>query len=287
MTMLTPEDFGEGRGTPMMLTSVAGLQFYDYATRDDLIGDVIPGFGDRVQLVREPRNIHDEHAIQVMWRDGRIMLGHLSREVAADLAPVIDSGVLLRGYVLAGGDGSAWSAVIAICGDAIPRKWRRHSMRWRRRFWIIQEASEAASRKKAEDDRQSIRRAAIKADEIARRNRRRADAAHALAKVVVAGDDVPPARLPLPRAPTEAEAGRCFGWWDDIPTDDAGPIFRTKTQWSEAGYRVVTGAEPCARIEYGQWRRRRDYPLFAAHQVVPKRVPTPAQMAAAYARDIR
>lgn len=284
-TMLTPSDFGEARAEKMMMTTVAGLQFYDYATHDDLIGEVIPAFGDRVQLVRQPYNRHDRNAVQVMWRDSRVMLGHLPREVAADLAPMMDAGALLRGYVLTGGDGSAWSAAVAICGDAIPRKWQRHSMAWRRRFWVTYDDGQIAARERAESCRRAAKGDAIEAAEIARRDRRRANAAHALAMLVVGGDEKRDLAT-LPRVPTEAESRR-FGWWDDIPSDEAGPILRTKTHWGDAGYRLMKDAPPFATIEYGSGKRHRVYHLFGAHQVVAKKRQTPAQLAAVYARDVR
>ncbi len=63
------------RGEPWLDTTVAGLQFYDYAGIDELTGEpLIPAAGDRLSLVREPENPHDPNAVEVWWRNG-IRLG--------------------------------------------------------------------------------------------------------------------------------------------------------------------------------------------------------------------
>ncbi len=109
------------RGEPWLDTTVAGLQFYDYAGIDELTGEpLIPAAGDRLSLVREPENPHDPNAVEVWWRNG-IRLGHLPRLVAAAVAGPLDAGVALRAYVAHGGDGEAWSARALLVGP----RWRR------------------------------------------------------------------------------------------------------------------------------------------------------------------
>lgn len=106
------------RGEPWVDSSIAGLQFYDYAGIDELTGEpLIPVAGDRLSLVREPENPHDPCAIEVWWRNG-VRLGHLPRRVAAEVAGPLDAGVALRAYVAHGGDGEARSARALLVGPA-------------------------------------------------------------------------------------------------------------------------------------------------------------------------
>lgn len=105
-------------GEPWIDSSLAGLQFYDYAGIDEMTGEpLIPAAGDRLVLVREPENPHDTNAIEVWWRNG-VRLGHLPRRVAAEVAGPLDAGVALRAYVAHGGDGEAWSARALLVGPA-------------------------------------------------------------------------------------------------------------------------------------------------------------------------
>ena len=52
---------------------------------------------DSLTLVREPENQYDENAIKVM--KGDIQLGHVAKEVAAELAPLMDAGMEFRNEV--------------------------------------------------------------------------------------------------------------------------------------------------------------------------------------------
>ncbi|CAE6425244.1 unnamed protein product [Rhizoctonia solani] len=84
------DDFGaeeEGQYTDFYLpfqSSVVGIQYYD-----GLVGP-----GEQVALVREPSNKYDRNAIQVM-NIGMRQVGHIPRQVAANLAPLIDRGLIL------------------------------------------------------------------------------------------------------------------------------------------------------------------------------------------------
>jgi hypothetical protein len=46
-----------------------------------------------VDLVRNPDNPYDKNAVEVRFGDS--MLGHLSKDVAAEVAPILDSGTQL------------------------------------------------------------------------------------------------------------------------------------------------------------------------------------------------
>ncbi|KAH7334908.1 SNF2 family N-terminal domain-containing protein [Rhizoctonia solani] len=65
-------------------SSVVGIQYYD-----GLVGP-----GEQVALVREPTNRYDQNAIQVM-NVGLRQVGHIPRQTAANLAPLIDRGLIL------------------------------------------------------------------------------------------------------------------------------------------------------------------------------------------------
>ncbi|KAF8678664.1 HIRAN protein [Rhizoctonia solani] len=65
-------------------SSVVGVQYYD-----GLVGP-----GEQVALVREPTNKYDRNAIQVM-NIGMRQVGHIPRQVAANLAPLIDRELVL------------------------------------------------------------------------------------------------------------------------------------------------------------------------------------------------
>ncbi|KAJ1306199.1 hypothetical protein OPQ81_010908 [Rhizoctonia solani] len=83
-------DFGaeeEAQYTDFYLSfqsSVVGIQYYD--------GLVAPG--EQVALVREPTNKYDRNAIQVM-NIGLRQVGHIPRQTAANLAPLIDRELIL------------------------------------------------------------------------------------------------------------------------------------------------------------------------------------------------
>ena len=70
---------------------VRGIKFYNVSTSAVCVGDF-------VSLCPEPYNPHDNNCIAV-WMGPR-MLGHLSRDVACCLAPLMSSGVSASGYVI-------------------------------------------------------------------------------------------------------------------------------------------------------------------------------------------
>jgi len=73
------------------LSKVVGLRFYSgYANN-----------GERVILKREPNNPYDNNAIQAINVEGQ-KIGHVPRQMAAKLAPLVDSGDIIIEGVLAG-----------------------------------------------------------------------------------------------------------------------------------------------------------------------------------------
>lgn len=55
--------------------------------------------GTELRLRRNPANPYDVNAIEVLDEDG-VMLGHINKEVAVDLAPILDAkeGVVAEGH---------------------------------------------------------------------------------------------------------------------------------------------------------------------------------------------
>ncbi|KIP02391.1 hypothetical protein PHLGIDRAFT_297330 [Phlebiopsis gigantea 11061_1 CR5-6] len=99
----------------MMRTNVVGIQYYE-----GLVGP-----GEEVTLVREPTNKYDRNAIKVV-NIGRNQVGHIPREVAARLAPLMDrreitvEGVMHEGN-LTGGRVYTLSMTLKIYGPSDKR----------------------------------------------------------------------------------------------------------------------------------------------------------------------
>lgn len=60
---------------------------------DHLFPEGLVGPGEEVRLVREPGNAYDRNAVQVK-NIGGTQVGHLPRNVAAKLAPLMDRGII-------------------------------------------------------------------------------------------------------------------------------------------------------------------------------------------------
>lgn len=154
-------------GEPWFTTQVAGLQFYDYGRRDeDLDVIVMPTNGDRLQLVRDPENPHDHHAIRIVWRNDR-QLGHVPRTVACDVAPLLDAGAAARAYVVDAGDGEAWSCRALIVGAAAAPWHERHLAH------VVSEALHARPEREDRLRRRSLKRAERAATTLQTMRRRR------------------------------------------------------------------------------------------------------------------
>ena len=78
------------RGLASFSTQVRGIKFYGVPTN-------LIHVGSSVCLCLEPFNPHDSNCIAV-WM-GSAMLGHLARETACDLAPLLRRGLVASGYV--------------------------------------------------------------------------------------------------------------------------------------------------------------------------------------------
>jgi len=70
-----------------IFAQLMGSAFQSKMARDHLVSLSI---GTKLQLVREPENSYDPNAIQV--REQGIMLGHIERQTAGELAPRMDDG---------------------------------------------------------------------------------------------------------------------------------------------------------------------------------------------------
>jgi uncharacterized membrane-anchored protein len=78
-------------------TSVKGVTFVnaDGVKRQEILATMKPE--EELQLVREKNNPFDVNAIQVFYRE--TMLGYISKDLAHDLAPSIDAGIVIKAYV--------------------------------------------------------------------------------------------------------------------------------------------------------------------------------------------
>lgn len=252
---------------PWAVTSIAGLQFYDYDEKDELVGQVRPQHGDRIQLVRRPDNRHDRNAVEVWWRDGRFQLGHIPRKEAAELAPLLDAGCNVIGHIWSGGNGMSWSAQVALVHDDIPQGWHVRSV-----------DEEADSLDRWMDDRLNDEEPSRSVEDLLRakcaRRERRLDALLAFIPLMFPGSQRDPE---LPPEPPRRLRGKTLKWWDEIP-DSVGLM--TKTAWSDAGFNIKSRVrKPFCWIEYTTRRKHALYPLYASSQVTPKRRLSDLQLA--------
>ncbi|KAH8108075.1 SNF2 family N-terminal domain-containing protein [Cristinia sonorae] len=92
-----PQDESVDELLVTMRTNVVGVQYYKG----------LVGMGEEVRLIREPRNQYDRNAIKVE-NIGRQQVGHIPRQVASKLAPLMDrnevnvEGVMLEGNLSGG-----------------------------------------------------------------------------------------------------------------------------------------------------------------------------------------
>lgn len=119
--------------TPKEIRTVAaGLQFYDLPAVAEALQQ-----GVRLRPQRDPANLHDRNAIS-LWLERaeaevwdllpliadkdphrqRWMLGHVQRELAADLAPRLDGGEHLDVFVAGGDRDGPWSVNLRLEGPA-------------------------------------------------------------------------------------------------------------------------------------------------------------------------
>ncbi|KAI0743822.1 SNF2 family N-terminal domain-containing protein [Daedaleopsis nitida] len=87
----------------VLRTSIVGVQYYKG----------LVGAGEEVLLVREPHNPHDRNAIQVK-NIGGTQVGHLPRNVAVKLAPLMDSKMITVEGVMHDGNLNGFSYALAM-----------------------------------------------------------------------------------------------------------------------------------------------------------------------------
>jgi len=256
-------ELGERPGTKWCTDPIAGLQFYKYDKPDPLTGEPLrPRPYERLQLIRRPDNPEHGNAIEVWMRNAQHRLGHVSWELADDLAPGMDAGRDLRAYALNEGDGEAWSVRMVLVGAAVTEERQAQSVRIRQEredsaaYWAFREGEwntegtrrEVAQSRKARAD-----------DTIWRRDRinRLKDAVSVLAPLTDAPEALPEGHdLPPP------EKGSAYTWWDQVP-----PSLGTKKQWRDRGRTIKAKTEPWATISYGhRYKGRVSYSLYAFEQ---------------------
>jgi hypothetical protein len=66
---------------------VAGVSFRQSEIQSDEFSP-----GERLRLVPNPANPHDRNAIEVRTSDGKVMAGHIPKEIAAAIAPSFTTG---------------------------------------------------------------------------------------------------------------------------------------------------------------------------------------------------
>jgi len=71
--------------------------------------------GDPLQLVRDPENEFDTNAVQVRNENGDL-LGHLPKDTAAEVAPLMDGGTEVKAKVaeITGGSGNHYGCNVTL-----------------------------------------------------------------------------------------------------------------------------------------------------------------------------
>lgn len=106
--------------TPCSLAFIAGLQFYE---ADELTKEK-NGFLSQILLKREPKNPFDSNAIEVWVSNFSVMVGHIDRDLAEYIAPVLDKYGHINACVLEPYKGSPWTLTVLLYGNDIPDKVR-------------------------------------------------------------------------------------------------------------------------------------------------------------------
>ncbi|WP_407474769.1 HIRAN domain-containing protein [Sulfitobacter sp. PM12] len=273
--------FSELQETPSCITSVAGMQFYDYDGHDDLVGNIKPKPGDRLQLVRRPENRADANAVEVWYRDGRFQIGHLPKIVASYAAQDLDAGKSLRCYCADGGDGDAWSMTVVLFHEDLhpelqKKQFERNLSDLERHFSDYDEETPYSP--------DSFVKSYIKTTAHKDQSKRRQQAAEAFVDLLIEPEDYSRA-IPLPKQPPKSMRSKTFGWWDEIPTNVG---LKTKTQWSDIGYNIKKRVrKPFAHISYRTRRDDKEYDLYASNQVEPKKLKSHKQVRATLLRTLR
>lgn len=92
LALATPAHATEAR-IIVQQSPLAGFQYYEGKGLWDMMR-----VGDTLQLVREPQNKHDSHAVRVEWRGE--MLGYVPRRENSDVARQMDHGAPVRARIV-------------------------------------------------------------------------------------------------------------------------------------------------------------------------------------------
>ncbi|KAG6378256.1 putative DNA repair protein rad5 [Boletus reticuloceps] len=103
----------------VLKTSIVGVQYYK-----GLVGP-----GEQVRLVREPNNRYDRNAIQVQ-NIGGAQVGHIPRNVASQLAPLLDRGLVTVEGDMHEGNRKALSMSLNIYGPSDKRDMLEPMLIW-------------------------------------------------------------------------------------------------------------------------------------------------------------
>lgn len=79
-------------GSYLAEVDIAGMQHY----RGNDLADLL-SVGDEVQLVPQPQNEHDEHAVMIYWQNNK--LGYLPRTIAEDIEQKLNAGVSIKAEI--------------------------------------------------------------------------------------------------------------------------------------------------------------------------------------------
>lgn len=289
-TPAAPEQSRIDGGEPWAVSALAGLQYYSWRRNDGMDGRYEPLPGDRLRLVREPGNPHDGNAVRVEWRNG-VMLGHLPRRMAAEVAVALDDGVPMRAYVFSTGDSEQyyrdwelrallvgqplaprhgdWITGAAACLDRVifgePLNSGRHG-----------NTSSSGDERRPPSARQASAAGAWERRTHLVRIHRQADAAAAFACLAPAHDPLPQGSA---EEPAERLRGMTFCRWEHVP-----PTLMTKTGLARHGLRSQGPA--FADIEYFGRSRWRWYELHAVAEARPVRAMTDEHRAACAAASV-
>lgn len=124
-------------------TNIVGIRYYESSA----------AVGEYVLVRREPVNSYDHNAIRID-NVRRQRMGHLARDVAAQLVPLMDSGELIVDGVLAGTRSEfRWPLSLKLFGIA------RHPEKWALRIEMLRKKLPVQELDRAEAARQKKQRA--------------------------------------------------------------------------------------------------------------------------------
>ena len=252
--------------TRFFISEVAGLQFYDAASKllDDTLNHRV---GDRVSLQRRASNEYDENAVEVWAANGQIMCGHLPRPYARKVAPLLDDLKSINALCFTPFDGDTYSMSLLIWGSDVPQELHDETTQLRATnledFYTTDAQVRAANERRWQRERDSD---TFRSDLRDLRRSRLYDAVSTLMPESLeidlnlrSLDDLTHGDLVKRRK----HKGRYFKWKGSVPDN-----MRTKADWHEVGYRPHKDAKPYARVGFAAYRWI-ETDLFHARDVVP------------------